>query len=204
MHRTPRGDWKGMKKSEYKFATWPLACLLLFASACRQETTAPAPGDMPVRRAFYLDKAGSTLTVDFWLREGDADLSRHFMVAVEHPHILRNVTRLIGTTTPTVHAEIWRVSGEKHAPIDIFNAVPLTGACRVNVAKTRLPSGSFPSELHLHPFVGDEVREGSVLGSFCADGYGHYVARIKTVLDLDWLKNVPTEIVIGQAYNTAK
>lgn len=193
-----------MKKSKYNFATLPIACLLLFASACSHKATSSEPGDIPVRRAFSIDKAGSTLTVDFWLREGDADLSRRFMVAVEHPHVLQNVTRLIGTTRPAVRAEIWKVIGEKHAPIDIFNVASITGSCRANTAKPRSPPGSLPSELHLHPFVGDEVREGSVLGSFCADGYGHYVARIKTVLDLDWLKNVPTEIVIGQSYNTAK
>lgn len=192
-----------MKKSKYNFATLPIACLLLFASACSHKTTSSGPGDIPVRRAFSLDKAGSTLTVDFWLREGDADLSRRFMVAVEHPHVLREVTRLIDKTRPAIRLGVFRIDGETQTPIDVFDPMSIHGSCGEKAVKLSTPN--LPrSELKLYPFVGDAIREGSVVGAFCADRYGHYVARVQTLFDVDWLKAVPTEIVIGQMYNTGK
>jgi len=192
-----------MNKSKYKFATWPIACLLLFVSACSHKTTSSGPGDIPVRRAFPLDKAGSTLTLDFWLREGDANVSRRFMVAVEHPHSFRSATRLIEQTRPAIRVEISRIDGEIQTPIDVFEPMSINGSCGEVNAKLSTPILSRP-ELNLYPFVGDAIREGSVVGAFCADRYGHYVAQVQTLFDVDWLKAVPTEIVIGQMYNTGK
>lgn len=192
-----------MKKSKYNFATLPIACLLLFASACSHKTTSSEPGDIPVRRAFSLDKAGSILAVDFWLREGDADLSRRFMVAVEHPHAFRSATRLIDKTRPAIRVEISRIDGETQTPIDVFEPMSINGSCSEINARLLTPILPRP-ELKFYPFVGDAIREGSVVGAFCADRYGHYVARVQTLFDVDWLKAVPTEIVIGQMYNTGK
>lgn len=203
MRRAPRGDWKGMKTSKYKFAMWPVVCLPLFVSACSHKTTSSEAGDIPVRRAFSLDKAGSTLTVDFWLREGDADLSRRFMVAVEHPHVLREVTGLIDKTRPAIRVEVFRIDGEIQTAIDVFEPMSINGSCDEITARLSMPTQVRP-ELKLSPFVGDTIREGSVAGAFCGDRYGHYVARVETLFDVDWLKAVPTEIVIGQMYNTGK
>lgn len=187
-----------------------LFCWLVFfmlgalCAGCGNRSAAPVAGGIPMRQGFSLAKSGNTTTIDFWLREGDADLSRRFMLAVEFPVEHRAAIEFVRKASPAIRAQVWKVDGEVLSPMNVLDMSGMYAA----YGRSRLwnPSMSLPMQslLHLRPDGNDESMEYVVAGGFYAAGYGHYRARVETAFDFPVFEGVHTELVIDQFYNTGK
>lgn len=183
-----------------------LVVLMLGAlcAGCGNRSAAPVAGGIPIRQGFSLAKSGNTTTIDFWLREEEADLSRRFMLAVEFPVAHQATIEFVRKASPAIRAQVWKVDGDVLSPMNVLDMSGMYAA----YGKSRLwhPSTSRPvqSLLHLQPDGNDGSIEYVVAGGFYAEGYGHYRARVETAFDLPVFEGVHAELVIDQFYNTGK
>jgi hypothetical protein len=193
-----------MKISTRSWCTWLLVAGVAVTSSCKHERAPPKPGGIPIRHGFALDRAGKSMTVDFWLREGEADLSRRFMVAVELPSVYEDAATFIGKASPSVRVHVWRIGS---GAIDTMNVLDVDSIyASYNKGRQWRPDVSEPMRavVRLHAHGADGHREYVIAAGFYAPDYGHYRAMVETAFDFPVLESVPTEIVIDQFYNTGK
>ncbi|WP_036113457.1 MULTISPECIES: hypothetical protein [Luteibacter] len=193
-----------MKRSIHTWVWWLFVPVVLMTAAIWRNPLPPGTRGIPIRQAFPLDRAGKSTTIDFWLREEEADLSRRFMIAIEFPAWHNAATSFIRNARPAIRAQVWRVDGGDLATVNLLDMDGIYAA----FGKSRQwnPSSSAPTRalLHMRPDGNDDKTEYVLVGGFYAQEFGHYRACIEAAYDLPILEDIQSEIVVDQIYNGGK
>jgi hypothetical protein len=181
-----------------------LFAALTVVSAPGYGTPADSVDRIPLRHDFPIDKAGRSMVIDFQLREGQDDLSRRLMVAIEFPHDYQRARDYLIRAEPPLRVRVWRIdrgSTTELTVLDMDSIFSVRGKFELWRGTASVPMNSM-MHLHVHGYTAS--RDMVVAGGFRAYGYGHYRVRVETPYDLPVMAGVPTELVIRDFYNMGK
>jgi hypothetical protein len=158
------------------------------------------PRALPVLVPFAIDTEGKSITIPFDVRQGEVDIERGLMVALDVP----NGPDLPAVEDVRVNSRSMRVKVfyDDHGVRIPVETEDVETVFARNTGKPQPHSDPSICLLHLYSILDDESHI-AVCG-FYAKRYGHYVAEVSTIESLPAFKGIVTTILVDEFYNTGK
>ncbi|MDQ7994898.1 MAG: hypothetical protein AAGC76_03500 [Luteibacter sp.] len=193
-----------MKKRKHLWTKWPLVLVATMTTACGLEEPLPERRATAARQSFPLGAADKSTTIDFWIREGDADLGRPFMVAIEFATGYPRQREYLIRSEPPLRVRAWRVDAKSTSELTVLD---MDGINSVRGSFDHWKSTAAEpvrSMMHLHVHGHTATENLVVAAGFRVSDFGHYRVSVGTVYDLPIMDDVQTEIVVRDFYNMGK
>jgi hypothetical protein len=155
---------------------------------------------LPVSVRFAVDKEGKSVTIPFDVREGEMDMKRRLMIALDVPNgpDLPAVKDVVHNSR-TMRVRVFYEQQGVRTPVETEDDDTIIAR---NTGKPLPHSDMSACRLDLYGTLDDEFHI-AVCGFF-AKRYGHYVAEISTVEPLPAFEAIGTRVRVDQFYNTGK
>jgi len=178
-----------------RIAGWLVGCLWLLTGAVCSPSP-PVHKALPVMIPFPMDKAGQTARIEFSIVEGQANLKRRFMVALDFPQTENDsIENVIQQKNVPLQIQVFAVDQGKMVPIQTEDDQTILAVA--NGVRTK----SNPSLAKLSLYGTDGKTSNVLVAGFYLSHYGHYVAVVKTVQNFPMFSGIKTELKVDQFYN---
>lgn len=184
-----------MEQKRMKHLLASLAILLGCAACSAPDATDYPP--LPIVRPFAMDKAGNTISIDFWVGR-KVNIERRLMVGLDFPQTEDgSIEQALEQGQHKVELKVARVENGKLVPLKVEDDDAILAAADGH------PKPATPL-CRLDPYAHDGQTSNALICGFHVHARGHYVAHIRTVEDMPMFKGVRTVVTLGEFYNTGK
>jgi hypothetical protein len=149
---------------------------------------------------FAIDAEGKSITIPFDVRQGEVDMKRRLMIALDVPngpdlpavHDVRVNSR-------SMHVKVFYDDHEARIPVETEDVETIIAR---NTDKPQPHSDTSTCLLHLYSTLDDESHI-AVCG-FYAKRYGRYVAEVSTIEPLPAFKGIVTTLRVDEFFSNGK